>query len=114
MTGCENYGNLHSLDTKNTCLGGITSVIAGKGVYTNNKCSNIVSGQYKTKGIFVANVNNASASFSGNMAKGSVAQSYNKGEYGDKTDVTEDNFNQYVGSNSKNAPTFSTGVRFWK
>ncbi len=114
VTGCENYGNLHSLDTKNTCLGGITSVIAGKGVYTNNKCDNIVSGQYKTKGIFVANVNNASASFSGNMAKGSVAQSYNKGEYGGKTDVTEDNFNQYVGSNSKNAPTFSTGVRFWK
>lgn len=114
VTGCENKGNIHSLDTKSTCLGGITSVIAGKGVYTDNKCDNIISGQYKTKGLFVANVNNASATFSGNLAKGSIAESYSKGEYSGKVDVNEDNFGQYVGSNGKNANTFSEGVKFWK
>ena len=114
VTGNENHGDIHSLDTKNTCLGGITSVIAGKGVYMNNKCDNIVSGQYKTKGIFVANVNNVSAQFSGNQAKGFIATSYSKGEYSDKIEVTEENFSQYVGSNGKKAPTFSEGVKFWK
>ncbi len=115
VTGCENYGNVHSLDTKDTCVGGITSVVAGKGVYKNNKCDNIISGQYtKFKGIFLANVNNAGALFEGNLAKGSWATSYNKGEYSEVIEVTESNFTEYVGKNGKEAPTFSTGVSFWK
>lgn len=114
VDSCENYGNIHSLDTKNTCVGGITSVVAGKCTYTNNKCDNIVSGQYKTIGIFVANVNNASAQFEGNLAKGAVAKAYDKGEYTDKVEVTEENFSTYVGNNGKDAPTFPTGVSFWK
>lgn len=114
ITGCESYGAVHSLDAKKTCVGGITSVIAGNSNYTNNKVNCVISGQHTTKGIFVANVNNKNAVFSGNLAKGSVATSYNKGEYTDKVDVTEENFSTYVGNNGKSAPTFSTGVSFWK
>ncbi len=114
VTGCTNNGAIHALDTKNHCIGGITSVIAGEGKYTNNKVNNIIAGQYQTKGIFVANVNNKNASFSGNKAKGSVADGINKGEYTNLVEVTEENFTTYVGKNGKDAPTYANGVTFWK
>ncbi len=114
VKGCTNNGAIHALDTKNHCIGGITSVIAGKSDYTNNKVNNTIAGQYKTKGIFVANVNNKDASFSGNLAKGSVADGINKGEYTNLVEVTAENFSTYVGKNGKDAPTYGKGVSFWK
>lgn len=111
---CENYGAVHSTDANKTCVGGMTSVLAGAGKYTNNKVNCIVSGIHDKVYLFIGNVNNGDASFSGNLAKGSVAKAYADGEYTDKVDVTAENFTTWVGNNGKGSTTWESGVSFWK
>lgn len=114
VNNCENYGAVHSTDANKTCVGGMTSVLAGAGKYTNNKVNNVISGQHDKVYLFIGNVNNGDATFSDNMAKGSVAKAYADGEYTDKVDVTAENFTTWVGNNAKGAKTWETGVSFWK
>jgi len=114
IENCENYGDIINRDGKSV-VGGIVSVIAQGGSYNGNMSNcTVCSPSGITRGIFVGNVNNANAKFSGNKAKGKIADRYVDGEFHDIVEITKENFSTYVGKNGKEAPTFSTGVLFWE
>lgn len=116
VENCENYGNVIATDKNNTNVGGIVGVISkeAKSVYTGNKVNCTVSRPDGRMGLFTGNNNSAEASFSSNKAKGYAAEGYENGEFKNKVEVNAENFSTYVGKNANNAPTFTSGIVFWK